>query len=86
MEELIFELQNALGETLTEMSVATIIGLSAMAVLLSLLLVYLLRIHIAYRMAKNRHRDPIGWVLFSFFVSPVMTWIILLLIGDAKDE
>lgn len=30
-------------------------------------LVYLLRIHIAYRMAKNRHRDPLGWVLLSFF-------------------
>lgn len=30
-------------------------------------LVYLLRIHIAYRMAKNRHRDPLGWMLLSFF-------------------
>lgn len=28
-------------------------------------LVYLLRIHIAYRMAKNRHRDPVG-KLFLF--------------------
>jgi len=27
-------------------------------------LVYLLRIHIAYRMAKNRHRDPLGWGAF----------------------
>jgi hypothetical protein len=44
-------------------------------------LVYLLRIHIAYRMAKNRHRDPLGWVLLSFFFSPLLAWIILL-VGD----
>lgn len=43
---------------------------------------YLLRIHIAYRMAKNRHRDPIGWVLLSFFFSPLLTWIILFIVGD----
>ncbi len=45
-------------------------------------LVYLLRIHIAYRMAKNRHRDPLGWVLLSFFFSPLLAWIILLIVGD----
>ncbi len=45
-------------------------------------LTYLLRIHIAYRMAKNRHRDPLGWVLLSFFFSPLFTWIILLIVGD----
>lgn len=45
-------------------------------------LVYLFRIHIAYRMAKNRHRDPIGWVLLSFFFSPLLTWIILLIVGE----
>ena len=45
-------------------------------------LVYLLRIHIAYRMAKNRYRDPLGWVLLSFFFSPLLTWIILLFVGD----
>ena len=45
-------------------------------------LVYLLRIHIAYRMAKNRHRDPLGWVLLSFFFSPLLAWIVLLIVGD----
>ena len=46
--------------------------------------VYLIRIHIAYRMAKNRHRDVLGWILLSFFVSPLLTWIILLIVGDDK--
>ncbi len=46
--------------------------------------VYLVRVHIALRMAKNRHRDPLGWVLLSLFVSPVLAWIILLIVGDMK--
>ena len=48
-----------------------------------LIATFIIRIYIAYRMAKNRHRDPLGWVLLSFFVSPLMTWIILLIVGDA---
>ena len=44
--------------------------------------IYLFRIHIAYRMAKNKHRDPLGWVLLSFFFSPLLTWIILLIVGE----
>lgn len=50
--------------------------------LLVLLVIYFFRIHIAYRMAVNRHRDPLGWALLSFFVSPLLTWIILLIAGD----
>lgn len=46
--------------------------------------VYLIRIHIAYRMAKNRHREALGWVLLSLFISPLLTWIVLLIIGDDK--
>lgn len=56
--------------------------LMLLAIIVGLLLTYLIRIHIAYRMAKNRHRDPLGWVLLSFFFSPFWTWIILLCIGD----
>ncbi|MCM1169211.1 MAG: hypothetical protein NC048_04165 [Bacteroides sp.] len=48
--------------------------------------VYLLRIHIAWRMAKKRHRDPLGWILLSFFFSPLLTWIILLIVGDDKSS
>ena len=50
--------------------------------ILVLVAAYVIRIHIAYRMAKNRHRDPLGWVLLSFFFSPLLTWIILLIVGD----
>lgn len=53
-----------------------------LAVIVALYFIYLVRIKIAYNMAKNRHRDPLGWVLLSVFVSPIMTWIILLIVGD----
>lgn len=49
-------------------------------------LVYYTYIHIAYRMAKNRHRDPLGWVLLSFLFSPLLTWIILLIAGDNSSH
>jgi len=52
--------------------------------ILGLLFMYLIRIHIAYRMAVNRDRDPLGWVLLSFFVSPLLTWIVLLIAGNRK--
>jgi energy-coupling factor transporter transmembrane protein EcfT len=46
---------------------------------------FLIRIYIAYRMAKNRYRDPLGWVLLSLFFSPLFTWIVLLIVGDDKN-
>lgn len=52
--------------------------------IISLLFVYLIRIHIAYRMAVNRNRDPLGWVLLSFFFSPLLTWIVLLIAGNRR--
>ena len=55
------------------------------AALLALAYVFVVRIYIAYLMAKGRHRDPVGWVLLSVFVSPLLTWIILLIAGDDKS-
>lgn len=49
-----------------------------------LVLVYYVYIGITLNMAKSRHRDPRGWILLSLFVSPLLTWIILLIAGDAE--
>ena len=53
--------------------------------LFAMLWTFFIRIFIAYRMAKNRRRDPLGWVLLSFFFSPLLTWIILLIVGDSRS-
>ena len=49
------------------------------------LYVYFVCIYITRRMAKKRHRAPLGWVLMSLFVSPFLAWIIRLVLGDAED-
>lgn len=72
-------LDRATNDDTLSLFLAIIIGIFA------LLLVYLIRIHIAYRRAKNRYRDPLGWVLLSLFVSPLLTWIILLIAGNASS-
>ena len=59
------------------------IPLMVLAVVAVLAFVYWIYIHITYRMAKKRHRDPLGWVLLSLFVSPLLAWIVLLIAGDA---
>ena len=56
------------------------------ALLIGLAYLFLVRIYIAYIMAKKRHRDPIGWVLLSFFISPLLAWIVLLIVGDENQH
>lgn len=55
-----------------------------LCVVAALALVYYVYIGITFKMARKRHRDPLGWILLSLFVSPLLTWIILLIAGDAK--
>ena len=62
------------------MDAETLLIVALLPVVLALVLY--IHIGIAYRMAKNRNRDPLGWVLLSLFVSPILTWIILLVVGD----
>lgn len=57
-----------------------------LAGIVGLYLVYLIRIKIAYKMAKSRQRDPLGWVLLSIFVSPILTWIILIIVGKSEEK
>lgn len=85
MEQFITSLENLITGLFAGMSDLAALLLALFAVILGLLIIYFFRIHIAYRMAKNRHRDPLGWALLSFFVSPILTWIILLFAGDARS-
>lgn len=60
-------------------------GLIVLFLMGFLVYIFVIRIYIAYLMAKNRYRDPLGWVLLSLFFSPLLTWIILLIVGNDKD-
>ena len=61
------------------------IPLMILSVVTILFILYWIYIGITRRMAKNRHRDPLGWILLSIFVSPLLTWIILLIVGDKES-
>ncbi len=51
---------------------------------LALYVCYWFYFGITRKMAHERQRDPLGWILLSFFISPLIVWIILLIAGD-KD-
>lgn len=51
---------------------------------IAIALIYYVYIGITLKMARKRHRDPLGWIILSIVVSPILTWIILLIAGDAK--
>ncbi len=57
------------------------IPLQLLAIAVALFLFYEFYIGITRCMAKKRNRDPLGWVLLSFFISPILTWILLLIVG-----
>ena len=75
---------NQIAEIVVDESVWQI-PLMILSVVTILFILYWIYIGITRRMAKNRHRDPLGWILLSVFISPLLTWIILLIVGDKES-
>lgn len=86
MENFFLSMSDFFVELFAGMTVTGIIFLWLLIAAIGLILTFFFRIYIAYRMAKNRRRDPLPWTLLSFCFSPILTWIILLLIGDAENK
>lgn len=57
------------------------VPLYGLALIAGIAFVYLIRIHIAVKMAEKRNRSTVGWGLFSFFISPIWAWILLAILG-----
>lgn len=62
----------------------TITSLTALIIALSIILG--LYIFLPSKMARNRGRSAIGWVLLFWIVSPIWGIIFLLIIGDSKQK
>lgn len=62
----------------------TITSLTALIIALSIILG--LYIFLPAKMARNRGRSAIGWVLLFWIVSPIWGIIFLLIIGDSKQK
>jgi RsiW-degrading membrane proteinase PrsW (M82 family) len=84
MEEILIALQDFFACMMAGMTATGMLFFWLFIALFGLLWAFFIRIYIAYRMAKKRHRDPLGWVLLSFFFSPLLAWIVLLIAGEAK--
>ena len=59
--------------------------LMAFVLIPGLYICYWIWFGLTIKMAKKRHRDPLGWVILSLFISPIWVWIILLMAGEKKN-
>ncbi len=60
-------------------------AIGIVACILGGLYLFFIRFYIAYRMATNRRRNALVWVLLSIFVSPLGVWIMLAVMGEKKE-
>lgn len=67
---------------LSSVTISTI--LMVLMIPLALYFCYWFYFGITRKMAHERHRDPLGWILLSFFLSPLIVWILLLIVGDKQ--
>ena len=84
MENLFNSLYNLLAGAFSALVAAGGVVFYLFCAFFGLLWAFFIRFYIAYRMSKNRNRDTLAWSLLSIFVSPLMTWILLLILGDKK--
>lgn len=84
MENLFNSLYNLLAGLFSTLVAAGGVVFYLFCAFFGLLWAFFIRFYIAYRMSKNRNRDTLAWSLLSIFVSPLMTWILLLILGDKK--
>ena len=59
--------------------------LMALCVIPVLYACYWIWFGLTIKMARKRHRDPLGWVILSLFITPIWVWIILLIAGDKGE-
>ena len=57
---------------------------SLIGVLISLWILWYFWIKLPAEMARRRGRDPLGWVLLTWMLSPLTVIILLLLVGNRK--
>ena len=53
---------------------------------IALFLLWFFYIRLPRKMARKRGRDPLGWMLLFWFISPFWGAIILLIVGDSSEK
>lgn len=60
-------------------------GVGLILLLAGLVIAWVLYVTIPVRMARKRNRNAVIWVLVSLLVSPLVSYILLAIIGKKKD-
>ena len=60
--------------------------MEAIGVLALLAVLFLIFIYLPAKMASNRNRNALVWVLISLFGSPILAVLLLIALGDAPAE
>ncbi|MBQ0033745.1 MAG: hypothetical protein KBS77_00430 [Bacteroidales bacterium] len=60
-------------------------GVGLILLLAGLAIAWVLYVTIPVRMARKRNRNAVIWVLVSLLVSPLVSYILLAIIGKKKD-
>ena len=80
------EAANSDGAVSTDDEVSPLFSLTLLAIIIFIIGAYVALYLVAAMMAQKRHRNVVLWILLSWIASPILTIIILLFIGDNKDN
>ena len=80
------EAANSDGAVSTDDEVSPLFSLTLLALIIFIIGAYVALYLVAAMMAQKRHRNVVLWILLSWIASPILTIIILLFIGDNKDN
>jgi hypothetical protein len=80
------EKANSDGAVSTDDEVSPFFPLTLLAIIIFIIGAYVALYLVAAMMAQKRHRNVVLWILLSWIASPILTIIILLFIGDNKDN
>ena len=55
-------------------------------IIIGVILHILLCIYLPAKLAKNRGRSALGWVLLSYIITPFLACILLLIVGNSTEK
>ena len=61
-------------------------GIIVLMALVGLFVLWFFWVRLPAKMARERGRSALGWVLLTWILSPIWTAILLLIVGDSNEK